>query len=100
MQLCLIVLFSQDYFAHLPRQRHLSKTDLEATKTMLSVKADKKMLQHHIYKTSGKVVTLKDLHNMASDNTSISDANVLIDEMKKVNGKSLGMILWFVQDAV
>ena len=54
---------------------------------MLSVKADKKLVQHHIYNTSGKVAILKDLHNMAGDRTSITDASMLVDEMKKVNGK-------------
>ena len=56
---------------------------------MLSVKADKKLVQHHIYTNSGKVVILKDLHNMAGDRTSITDASILVDEMKKVNGKRL-----------
>ena len=57
------------------------------TKAMLGVKADKKLVQHHIYSTSGKVVILKDLHNMAGDKKSITDASILVDEMKKVNGK-------------
>ena len=32
---------------------------------MLEVKANKKMVQQHIFKQSGKVVILKDLHNVA-----------------------------------
>ena len=63
------------------------------TKAMLSVKADKKLIQNHIYSKSGKVVILKDLHNMASNRTSIADANILVDEMKKVNGKPIIMFL-------
>ena len=51
---------------------------------MLSVKADKKLV-HHIYTNFGEVVILKDLHNMAGDRAS----SILVDEMKKVNGKRL-----------
>ena len=49
---------------HLPRKRRLSEGMLQETKNMLDVKANKKMIQQHIYQQSGKVVTLKDLHNM------------------------------------
>ena len=55
---------------------------------MLNVKANKKMVQDHIYKQSGKVVTLKDLHNIAyKENKSIVDAQALLEEMRKVDGK-------------
>ena len=54
---------------------------------MLSVKADKKLVQHHLYNSSGKVVILKDMHNMAGDKTSIINASILDEKMKKVNGK-------------
>lgn len=78
---------SQKTFVHLPRQRRLDKDTLEQTKNMLNVKANKKMVQDHIYK-SGKVVTLKDLHNIAyKENKSIVDAQALLEEMRKVDGK-------------
>lgn len=56
---------------------------------MLSVKANKKMVQQHIFKQSGKVVTLKDLHNISSKYKSHEVANVatLVEEMKKISGK-------------
>ena len=50
---------------HLPRQRKLDEDTLEQTKNMLSVKANNRMVQDHIFRKSGKVTTLKDLHNIA-----------------------------------
>ena len=63
----------------------------EETKNMLNVKANKKMIQQHIYQQSGKVVTLKDLHNMASDATTVN-AESLIEEVRKVEGKDITVI--------
>lgn len=55
---------------------------------MLSVKANKKMVQDHIYRQSRKIVTLKDLYNIVyKDNKSIDDAQALLEEMRKVDGK-------------
>ena len=56
---------------------------------MLSVKGNKKMIQQHLYKQQGKIVTLKDLQNISDkDKSSITvDVNSLVEEMKKVDGK-------------
>ena len=56
---------------------------------MLSVKANKKMIQQHIYKQAGKIVTLKDLQNISNKDKSVMivDANSLVQEMKRVDGK-------------
>ena len=57
---------------------------------MLSVKANKKLVQQHIFKQIGKVVTLKDLQNIKDLNKEKMDAvnvNTVIEEMKKVDGK-------------
>ena len=58
---------------------------------MLGVKANKKMVQQHIFKQSGKVVTLKDLQNIADKDKSSTDVNVntLVEAMKKVDGKMI-----------
>ena len=45
------------------------------------------MIQQHIYQQSGKVVTLKDLHNIASDTTTVNVEN-LVEEMRKFDGKN------------
>ena len=47
------------------------------------------MIQQHLYKQEGKIVTLKDLQNISDkDKSSITvDVNSLVEEMKKVDGK-------------
>ena len=56
---------------------------------MLSVKGNKKMIQQHLYKREGKIVTLKDLQNISDKGKSSMtvDVNSLVEEMKKVDGK-------------
>ena len=49
------------YYRLLLRQRRLGGQDLEETKNMLSVKANKRMIQQHLLTKSGKTVILKDL---------------------------------------
>ena len=90
----LIHLFFQKTFMHLPRQRKLDEDTLEQTKNMLSVKANKKMVQDHIFRKSGKVTTLKDLHNIAhKNNKSINEAKALLEEMRKVDSKIILIVL-------
>ena len=79
----------QKTFIHLPQQRRLDEDTLEQTKNMLSVKANKKMVQEHIYRQSGKIVILKDLHNIAQKSKkTVVDAQALLEEMRKVDGTS------------
>ena len=57
---------------------------------MLNVKANKKLVQQHIFKSTGKVVSLKDLQNIADrdkDKMNPVNVNTLVEEMKKVDGK-------------
>ena len=58
---------------HLPQQRRLSGDIHQEIKNMLTVKANKTMIQQHIYRNTGKIITLKDLHNLASDKNSTSN---------------------------
>jgi hypothetical protein len=52
---------------------------------MLTTKANKKLIQQHIFATSGKRVTLKDIHNMVErQNGEIAD---LVEEMRKIPGE-------------
>ena len=50
---------------------------------MLKMRANKKLIQQHLYKESGKVVTLKDIHNLASTLAPENDLNTLVEEIKK-----------------
>ena len=56
---------------------------------MLSVKANKKMIQQHLLLKTGKTVILKDLQNIADKNRGIRvvNTNALVEEMKKIDGK-------------
>ena len=50
---------------------------------MLKMRANKKLIQQHLYKESGKVVTLKDIHNLAITVAPDNDLNTLVEEVKK-----------------
>ena len=56
---------------------------------MLKVKGNKKMVQQHIFNKTGKVVTLKDLHNVTSKDKigEVVNVSTLVEEMKEVDGK-------------
>ena len=56
----------------------------EEVKLMLKMKANKKLIQQHISQGTGKLVTLKDIHNMATKKHG--GLTELIDEMKNVPG--------------
>ena len=62
---------SKTFYNHLPGQRKLHDDDKGKVREMLSVKANKKMAQHHLAERKWKVVLLKDIHNI---NTRIRPA--------------------------
>ena len=61
---------------------------MEEAKTMLQLKVNKKLLQNHVSKTSGQVVILKDLHNIAASCKEKGPSGPLAQaiELKKVPG--------------
>jgi hypothetical protein len=78
-------------FNHLPQQRKLHGSDKEQAKTMLSLNVNKKLLQQHLSNQSGHIVTLKDIHNVATSHkfhSATSDVTIAIEELKKVQGES------------
>ena len=73
----------------MPKQRRLdSETKDEAVK-LLKLRANKKLLQNHLMSTTGKTVTLKDLHNIAARNVPKfrNDFRELVEEMKSIKGE-------------
>ena len=83
-----LYMYIQAAFSHFPQQRRLQGTQREEARTMLDLKVNKKLLQNHLSKTSGQVVLLKDLHNIAAsskDNKS-SGIEEAMEELKKVPG--------------
>ena len=57
---------------------------------MLDLKVNKKLLQNHMSKTSGQVVLLKDLHNIAASSKDNKSSRIqeAVEELKKVPGNS------------
>jgi len=52
-------------FKHLPQQRRLNEDETNEVLSLLSIPADKRVLQGHIFQRTGKSVTLRDIHNLA-----------------------------------
>ena len=52
-------------YDHLPEQRRLSEKDKNKARELLSLRANKKLIQKKIQEEAGKIVTLRDLSNLA-----------------------------------
>ena len=79
---------SKAAFNHLFHQRRLDSGQKNEIESVLKFKPNKRILQDHIHKTTGKVVILKDIHSMASSSKGADEANLqaLPKEMKIVQG--------------
>ena len=66
---------------------------------MLSMKANKKLVQNHLMKTTGKVVLLKDLHNIAAKikHPQRNDLTKLIHQMKECPGNKVCILGFLFQ---
>jgi len=76
-------------YRHLPRQRQLDKETKSDARKMLSLKANKKLIQDHIITTTGKIITMKDIHNISNDRRKVTESEILaslLTEMKNVPG--------------
>ena len=62
---------SEIAFQHLPKQRKLEEQELEEAKSLLRLKANKKMVQEHLINKTGKFVLLRDLSNIRSKNRNV-----------------------------
>ena len=49
---------------HMPKQRRLDNDAKQQAAEMMHLKANKKMLQNHLIHETGKLIILKDLHNI------------------------------------
>ena len=76
-------------FDHLPQQRRLDSAQREEVSTMLELKANKKLVQQHIASKSGRVVLLKDIHNVINYTQAdkSKDFEAAIQELQKAPGK-------------
>ena len=86
---------SENGFKHFPKQRRLSPTVEEEIDQLLSMHANKKLVQQHIFQSSGKVVLLKDLHNIKArtQKSSGNDLQALVEEMQRVADSVTKLVL-------
>ena len=72
----------------MPQQRHLDNTSKDMAKLMLAMKANKKLVQNHLMRDTGKIVILRDLHNLGAKNKQPGRNSLteLISQMKKSPG--------------
>ena len=81
-------------FDHLPQQRRLDSVQREEVSTMLKLKANKKLVQQHIASKCGRVVILKDIHNVNNhQNDKSNDLEAAIQELQKAPGKVITALL-------
>ena len=75
---------------HMPKQRRLDNDAKQQAAEMMHLKANKKMLQNHLIHETGKLIILKDLHNIhAQSKPKLKcDFQELANAMKQVKGKS------------
>ena len=87
-------------FRHLPKQRKLNEAEREETQKMLGLRPNKKLLQHHVVKTTGKPIALKDLHNLAANPKREKGSNLklLLTEMKSTQSKKQILTLTIADD--
>ena len=73
----------------MPKQRRLDPEMKEEAVKLLKLKANKKLVQNHLINVSGKTVTMKDVHNIATKGISScrNDFQELVEEMKRVKGR-------------
>ncbi|KAG8176002.1 hypothetical protein JTE90_006999 [Oedothorax gibbosus] len=64
---------SEELFRHLPQQRKLPPEVREQAKVLLDLDVNKKLLQQKLQRDTGKIVTLKDLSNLAAQDKRSND---------------------------
>ena len=77
-------------FKHLPKQRRLTEEETENVNHLLNLQVNKKKLQQEISK-SGKIVTLRDLSNIAAKNRKKTENSFtcIIDTLKDKYGNKI-----------
>ena len=89
----------QEVFCHMPKQRRLDSEVKKEAEKLLTLRANKKLVQNHLMSTTSKTVTLKDVHNIAAKSkpTFRNDFQELVEEMKKAKGiYNIGAVLCIV----
>lgn len=84
---CYLITHVQDIFRQLPQQRKLSMEEKREAEKLLSVKANKKIIQEKLAGITGKVVLLKDLSNVSTHMKARSTRNDLEAAVKQLTDK-------------
>lgn len=58
-------------------------------RALLQMKVNKKLLQQHLSSTTGKVVTLKDISNIQSEENAGCDLDALVTRLRESEGMSM-----------
>ena len=90
--------FIKAIYQHLPRQRKLNAEDISKAEVFTKMKVNKKLLQQHLSKCTGKIITLKDLSNIQtglnkSDDNSLEN---VISTLQRIEGDLLEKVLKFL----
>ena len=86
----------KDIFDHLPKQRCLSKPDRLETEEAIKLKANSKLLQEKLQRTTGKKVTLKDIANLKQNtrkDVQGNDLDEVVSLLNKQDGTSVEVIV-------
>ena len=77
----------------MPKQRRLDSEAKQEAAKLLTLRANKKLVQNHLMSLTNKTVTLKGIHNIAGKAAPAfkNDFQELVNEMKKVKGEVSGM---------
>jgi len=75
---------SVEAFLHLPQQRRLDPAQMQLAETLISVRANSKLIQHTLHNASGKVVLLKDIANLSYKLRKQSTPNNLTEVLKQL----------------
>lgn len=73
----------------MPKQRRLDSEAKQEAVKLLTLRANKKLVQNHLMSLTSKTVTLKDIYNIAGKAipTFRNDFQELVKEMRKVKGE-------------
>ena len=80
---------NRELFRNLYHQRRLDEVEKENIKQMLDMKANKKIIQSNVMQSTGKVLLLKDIHNIKKSDAKNNDCSTLqnaVNELNRCNG--------------
>ena len=79
-----------ELFRNLPHNRKLDNEQKENVLQMLEMKANKKIIQSHVMKSTGRILLMKDIHNIKQSgekkSNDMSTLQSAVNELNKCNG--------------